>query len=74
MALLRPKDKRRPSYISRRPYTILECPYNGHQVSWCMHLCEPVDGHGHCGRLATHHMLGRTQFAIMEHGAGGESR
>ncbi len=74
MALLLPKEKRRRSYIERRPYTILECPFNGHQVSWCMHLCEPVDGHGHCGRLATHHMVGRTQVAILEYGACCESR
>ena len=53
--------------VSRKPlreYTVLRCPFNGHQVSWCRHLCEPIDGVGACGRLATHHMLGKTQLAI----------
>ena len=69
MALLRPKSERRKSRIGRRPSTILECPYNGHQVSWCRHLCEPIDGFGHCGRLSTHEMLGRTQVAILNYSA-----
>jgi hypothetical protein len=40
------------------------CPFNGHQVSFCRALCEPLDGYGHCGRLAPHAMIGRTQAAI----------
>lgn len=61
MALLRPRPER-PSRL--REFTVLRCPANGHQVSWCRGLCEPVDGHGACGRLAPHAMVGRTQAAI----------
>jgi hypothetical protein len=65
MALLRPKHRRRRTSIRQRPFTTLSCPFNGHQVSWCRQLCEPVDGRGYCGRIATHDMLGRTQVAIL---------
>jgi hypothetical protein len=37
---------------------------NGYQVSWCMGLCEPVEGDGLCGRPAPHLLVGRTQAAI----------
>jgi len=47
-----------------RPHTILCCPLNGHQVSWCRGLCEPIEGQGVCGRQAPHAMVGRTQAAI----------
>jgi len=69
MALLRPKHERKKTRIRERPYTTLDCPLNGHQTSWCMHLCEPVDGFGQCGRIATHDMLGRTQIAILSYKA-----
>ena len=62
MALLRPRSERKR--IAFRSYTTIECPYNGHQVSFCRGLCEPIEGHGHCGRLAPHAMIGRTQAAI----------
>ena len=62
MALLRPRSERKRTAF--RSYTIIECPYNGHQVSFCRGLCEPVKGKGHCGRLAPHAMIGRTQAAI----------
>jgi hypothetical protein len=63
MALLRP----RPDRPSRLPeYTVLCCPANGHQVSWCRGLCVPHDGIGQCGRLAPHAMTGRTQQAIAD--------
>ena len=62
MALLRPKSERRNrGFVAERMPT---CPLNGHQVSWCRMLCQPVDGHGQCGRLAPHAMIGRTQAAI----------
>jgi hypothetical protein len=64
MSLLRPKDQRRRGLSVLRPYTILECPFNGHQVSWCRGLCDPIDGHGFCGRIAPHTLIGRTQAAI----------
>ena len=64
MALLRPKDERKGSRVALRAYTTLRCPFNGHQVSWCRGLCEPIDDHGHCGRLAPHLMTDRTQAAI----------
>ena len=65
MALLRPKQDRKKTTF--RSYTIIECPYNGYQVSFCRGLCEPVEGRGHCGRLAPHAMIGRHQAAIMSY-------
>jgi hypothetical protein len=50
-----------------RPFTVLRCPMNGHQVSPCRGLCTPIDGHGHCGRVAYHSMIGRTQAAIISY-------
>lgn len=64
MALLRPKKERKRTRGTLRAYTVLRCPFNGHQVSWCRELCEPIDDHGFCGRLATHNMIDRTQAAI----------
>ncbi len=66
MALLRPRSDRSSRL---REYTVLRCPANGSQVSWCRQLCEPVDGHGWCGRLAPHAMIGRTQAAIAAYNA-----
>jgi hypothetical protein len=67
MPLLHPRNERRRT--SFRSYTTIECPYNGHQVSFCRGLCEPVEGQGHCGRLAPHAMIGRTQAAIASYKA-----
>jgi hypothetical protein len=67
MSLLRPKERRRRT--SFRSYTVIRCPYNGHQVSFCRGLCEPIDGHGHCGRIAAHAMISRTQAAIASYKA-----
>jgi hypothetical protein len=64
MALLNPKHDRRRTSIKDRPFSTLRCPFNGHQVSWCRELCEPIEGHGYCGRDAPHLMIGRTQAAI----------
>lgn len=64
MALLRPKNERNKGTSRLRAHGALRCPFNGHQVSWCRQLCEPIDDHGLCGRLATHTMVGRTQAAI----------
>ena len=69
MALLRPKHDRKRTSIRERPFSTLTCPFNGHQVSWCRQLCEPVDEHGLCGRLAPHAMVGRTQLAIAGYNA-----
>jgi len=67
MALLRPRSERKNTTF--RSYTTIQCPYNGHQVSFCRGLCEPIDGHGHCGRLAAHAMIGRHQAAIISYKA-----
>ena len=67
MPLLRPRNERRRT--SFRSYTTIECPYNGHQVSFCRGLCTPVEGQGHCGRIAPHAMIGRTQSAIANYKA-----
>ena len=72
MALLKPRPRR--SGRTLRPYTILTCPYNGHQVCFCRGLCEPIEGLGHCGRIAPHAMVGRTQAAIAAHRAATAAR
>ena len=64
MPLLRPKNQRKKRRRPLPPLRHIMCPMNGHQVSWCMMLCTPHDGHGHCGRLAPHNMKGKTQIAI----------
>ena len=67
MGLLKPKGQR--GRTAFRSYTVIRCPYNGHQVSFCRGLCEPVEGHGHCGRIAAHTMIGRHQAAIASYKA-----
>jgi hypothetical protein len=62
MSLLRPKEERASSNL--RTYTVIRCPFNGHQVGWCRRLCQPVEGRGACGRPAPHAMVGRYQAAI----------
>lgn len=69
MPLLRPK-KPTGAKGRFRAFTVILCPLNGHQVSWCRGLCTPVDRHGVCGRLAPHAMVGRTQAAIAAYKAG----
>ena len=70
MPLLRPKLLRRR--VRLREYTVFLCPCNGHQVSWCRGLCQPVAGRGQCGRAAPHAMIGRTQAAIAAYKAAHE--
>ena len=67
MSLLRPRGERKRTKF--RSYITIQCPYNGHQVSFCRGFCEPVEGYGHCGRLAAHAMVGRHQAAIMSYKA-----
>jgi hypothetical protein len=69
MALLKPRTPDGPRTITLRPYTVLRCPFNGHQVSWCRGLCTPIAEHGACGRLAPHAMTDRTQRAIAAYNA-----
>ena len=56
---------RRRRSRSLQLYTVLTCPFNGHQVGPCRGLCTPIVGVGHCGRVAPHAMMGRTQLAIL---------
>ena len=67
MSLLRPQEDR--PHTAFRSYTVIRCPYNGHQASFCRGLCEPVEGHGHCGRIAPHAMVDRYQAAIASYKA-----
>jgi len=61
MGLLnREKTKRKPL----PPYTVLRCPANGHQVTWCRGFCQPIDGTGLCGRAAPHGLRSHFQDAI----------
>jgi hypothetical protein len=39
-----------------------------------MGLCTPVDGHGNCGRLAPHQLVGRTQKAIARYNASTDGK
>ena len=48
-------------------FRTLPCPMVGHQASWCRMLCNPIDGHGLCGRLAPHGLIGKTQRAIKDY-------
>ncbi len=63
MSLLRPRHERGPDRLSRE-FTVLRCPHNGMQVSWCRALCTPIENRGTCGRFAAHTMADRTQKAI----------
>ena len=47
-------------------FRVLRCPLEGHQVSMCRGLCQPLAGQGICGRLAPHAMKGRTQLAMAD--------
>jgi hypothetical protein len=68
MALLRPRHQRPPASIRIRSQSVLRCPMNGHQVSFCRGLCTPSScGVGLCGRLAPHALVGRTQVAVAEY-------
>ena len=69
MPLLRPKAERNPKSRPLRTYTVLRCPKNGNQASWCRGLCEPIEGRGLCGRDAPHVLIGRTQLAIAAYNA-----
>jgi len=68
MGLLRPREERPRLRAEIRPHGVLRCPLNGHQVGLCRGLCTPsVEGLGLCGRIAAHHLVGRTQAAIGEY-------
>jgi len=41
MSLLRPRGERKRTKF--RSYITIQCPYNGHQVSFCRGFCEPVE-------------------------------
>lgn len=43
------------------------CIMTRSRTPWCYGLCTPIHGRGHCGRLAPHGMLGRTQQAILNY-------
>ena len=65
MPFLRPREERPEFNTKVRSHTIVRCPLNGHQVGACRGLCDPAeDGHGLCGRLAPHALVGRLQEAI----------
>ena len=55
--------KKRPKKMPPK-HTVIRCPLNGLQVSWCRGLCLPTKGIGTCGRPAPHVMKSRHQRAI----------
>jgi uncharacterized protein (TIGR00369 family) len=51
-----------------KEYTYLGCPLTRNRSPWCFRLCTPdVEGHGHCGRIAPHALVGRIQAGIQEY-------
>jgi hypothetical protein len=66
MGILKKKKLRRRRL---RLHGALRCALNGHQVSWCRGLCEPIAGRGLCGREAPHTLRGKTQIAIERYNA-----
>jgi uncharacterized protein (TIGR00369 family) len=51
-----------------KEYTYLGCPLTHNRSPWCFRLCTPdVKGHGHCGRMAPHALVGRIQAGIQEY-------
>jgi hypothetical protein len=70
MALLKPRRRR----LDKRSRTVIRCPLNGLQVSWCRNLCEPIEGDGLCGRPAPHALIGRTHAAIIAYEARKSSK
>jgi hypothetical protein len=62
MPLKRGKVVRGPSAAPNYTW----CSRTANRTSLCFRLCRPVAGHGDCGRIAGHALLGRTQLAILE--------
>jgi hypothetical protein len=60
---IRPKSERKAP-VWRREWG---CPLTRNRSPWCFAICTPQDGHGDCGRIAPHTLLGRTQLAILRH-------
>lgn len=51
-----------------KEYTYLGCPLTRNRSPWCFRLCTPdAEGHGHCGRIAPHALVGRIQAGIQEY-------
>ena len=47
------KPRQRP--LPPPPYRVLPCRAGGRSlVGWCYMMCEPINGHGLCGRQAPH--------------------
>lgn len=60
-------DRIRLSPPNERPAFRREwgCPLTKNRSPWCFRLCIPVAGHGECGRIAPHSLVGRTERAIL---------
>jgi len=51
-----------------KEYTYLGCPLTRNRSPWCFRLCTPdIEGHGHCGRIAPHALVGRIQAGIRQY-------
>jgi uncharacterized protein (TIGR00369 family) len=51
-----------------KEYTYLGCPLTHNRSPWCFRLCTPdCEGHGHCGRIAPHALVGRIQAGIQQY-------
>lgn len=51
-----------------KEYTYLGCPLTHNRSPWCFRMCTPdLEGHGVCGRIAPHALVGRIQAGIQEY-------
>ena len=51
-----------------KEYTYLGCPLTRNRSPWCFRMCTPdLEGHGRCGRIAPHALVGRIQAGIQEY-------
>ena len=51
-----------------KEYTYLGCPLTRNRSPWCFRMCTPdLAGHGRCGRIAPHALVGRIQAGIQEY-------
>jgi acyl-coenzyme A thioesterase PaaI-like protein len=51
-----------------KEYTYLGCPLTRNRSPWCFRMCTPdIAGHGRCGRIAPHALVGRIQAGIQQH-------
>jgi len=62
------KKKKVKTRKGLKEYTYLGCPLTRNRSPWCFRMCTPdLEGHGRCGRIAPHALVGRIQAGIQEY-------